>query len=155
MRDIALPGIRHAQRPVNKKFDSGIGRLMNGLNLLKTQLTRQHDLREPHVSEKFGFLHAADIALGAGMEFDGRDVQLQNAHVLDDQRVNAVLPEIGNQSLCGFQFIVVKNRVQRDKDFCAIAMGERHQLGDIFQAIAGIMTRPKAGTTDIDGVRTV
>ena len=84
MRDITLPGIRHAQRPVDKKFDGGIGRLMNGLNLLKTQFTRQHDLREPHVSEKFGFLHAANIALGTSMQFDRRDVELQYAHILND-----------------------------------------------------------------------
>lgn len=140
---------------MHEKFESGIGRLMNRLNLRKAQLARQHNLGETDVSQKFRFFDATDVALRAGMQFNRRNVKFKDPHILNDQRVDAGLVKIGNQALGGLQLIVMKNGVQRNKDFRAKAMGKRHQFGDIFQAVAGVMTRAEAGTANINGVRAV
>ncbi len=59
VRNITLAGICDAERGMHEKFESGIGRLMNRLNLLKAQLARQHNLGETDVSQKFRFLGSA------------------------------------------------------------------------------------------------
>ncbi len=84
VRDVALPGVGHAQRAVDKELDGGVGRLVNIADLIEVQLARQHNLGEPGIREKLRFLHAADIALGTGMQLNRRDIHLEDTHVLDD-----------------------------------------------------------------------
>ena len=86
------------------------------------------------------------------MQLDRRDIKLQNPHVLHNQCINAGFIQAHNQLLRRFQLIIMQNRIQGNEDFCAIAMGKRHQVGNILQAIAGIMPRAKSRTTDINGV---
>ncbi|SLY31433.1 Uncharacterised protein [Klebsiella quasivariicola] len=140
---------------MDKKFDSGVSMIVNGFDLTKVQFARQHDLAETRVRKKFRFFHAANIALGAGMQLNRRQIQLHNPHILHNQRVNACFIEIGNQPLRRRQLIVMQNGVQRHKDLRAIAMGKRHQPGDIAQTVAGIMPGAKTGSTDVNGIGAV
>ena len=89
------------------------------------------------------------------MQLNRRQIQLHDPHILHNQRVNARLIKIGNQPLRRLQLIIMQNGVQRDKDFGAIAMGKRHQTGDVAQAVAGIVTSAKVRPTDINGVGAV
>ncbi|MNT19430.1 hypothetical protein D3C72_1546900 [compost metagenome] len=49
----------------------------------------------------------------------------------------------------------MKNGVQGHEHFGTETVGKRHQLGDIAQAVAGIMASAKARAANIDRVRTV
>ena len=155
MGNIALTGIGHAQRSVDKEFDGRVGIIVNRFDLLKIQLAGEDDLAEADIGKKFRFLHAANIALGAGMQFNGRNIQLQHAHILDNQRVHAGFVQIGYQTLRRFQFIIMKNGVQGHEHLRAVAVGKWHQSGDVAQAIAGVVTRAEARSADIDRIRAV
>ena len=152
MGDIALPGIGHAQSAVNKELDCRVGVVVNRFNLLQVQLARQHNLAETDVGEEFCLLDAADVTLGAGVEFNRRNIQLHHPHILHDQRINAGFIQVGNQSLRRFQLIIVQDRIQRHKDFRAVAMGERHQPGDIAEAVAGVVACAETRPADINRV---
>ena len=56
-------------------------------DLLQVQLARQHHLAEARVLQETGFFRGANVGLGAGVQLDGRHVDLQQAHVLDDERI--------------------------------------------------------------------
>ena len=155
MRDVTLAGISHAQRTVDKELDGGVGGLVNRSDLLKIQFARQHDLTKSDVGEKFSLFYAADITLRTGVELNGGNIQLQNSHILHDQRINARVIQVGNQLLRRFQLIIMQNGIQRNKNFGAKAMGKRHQFGDILQAIAGVMACAKTGAANINGISAV
>lgn len=155
VRNVTLPGIGHAQRAMDKEFDSGVSVVVNGFDLTEVQFARQHDLTEAGVGEKLRFFHTANIALGAGVQLNRRQIQLHDPHILDDQRIDACVVEIGNQPLRRLQFIVMQNGVQRHKYLCAKAMSERHQPGDIAQTVAGVVAGAKARSTDVNGIGAV
>ncbi|MNZ56241.1 hypothetical protein D3C78_741850 [compost metagenome] len=153
--NIALAGIGHTQRTVDEEFNVGVSRLVDIADLIQIQLARQHDLGKTYIRKKLRFFNGANIALGTGVQFNRRNIQLKHAHILNDQRVDARLIQIGNQALGGFQFIIMKNGVQGHEHFCTKTVGKRHQLRNILQAIAGVMASAKARAADIDRVRTV
>ncbi len=155
MGDVALSGIGHTQRTVDKELNGRVGRLVYIADLVQVQLTRQHNLRKTHVGKKLRLFHGTDIALGTGMQFNWRDIQLQYAHVLYDQGINTGLVEIGDQTLRRLQFIIMKNGVQGDEHFRPKAVGERHKPGYVAQAVTGVMAGTEAWATDIDGISTV
>jgi hypothetical protein len=49
----------------------------------------------------------------------------------------------------------MQNGVQGHEHFRAVAMGKRHQPGDIAQAVAGVVAGAKARSADVDGIRAV
>ena len=155
VRDITLPGIGHTQRTVDKEFNGRVGRLMDIADLVQVQLARQHNLRKPDVRKKLRLLDGADIALGAGVQLNRRDIQFQNAHILNDQGINAGLVEIGDQTLRGLQLIIMKNGVQGHKHLRPETVSERYQLGNVAQAVAGVMPGTEARAANVDGIRTV
>ena len=155
MGNIALAGIGHAQRAVDEELNGRVGVIVNRFDLLKIQLAGEHDLAEADVGEKFRFLNAADIALGAGVQLNRRNIQLHDPHVLDNQRVDAGFIQVGYQALRRFQLIIMKNGVQGHEHFRAVAMGKRYQTGDIAQAVAGVVARAKARPADVDRIRAV
>lgn len=79
------------------------------------------------------------------MQLNRRDIQFQNAHILNDQGVNAGLIEIGNKTLRGLKLIIMKNGVQGHEHLRPETVGERYQLGNVAQAVAGVMTGTEAG----------
>ncbi len=150
--NVALPGVRHAQCAMNKEFNGRVDVVVNSFDLVEIQLTRQHDLREPDIGQKLSLFDAADIALGAGVQLNRRNVQFQHTHILNDQRVNPCLPQLVDQGPRRFQLIIMKNGVKGHENLRAITMGERHQLRDVAQAVAGIVPRAESRAADINRV---
>ena len=131
--DIALPGKRHAQRAVDEIFNGGGVAHPRGhlADVRQRQFARQHQLRQASVGQKTRFVGAADIALGGGVQLNGRDVQLHDAHVLNNQRVHASIVKLVNQLPRRLQLVVVQNGVEGDKNPRVVAVGKFHQLGNL------------------------
>jgi hypothetical protein len=72
--------------------------------------------REAHVLQEARLLGRADVGLGAGVQLDRRQVQLQQAHVLHDQRVGAGVVELPGQLARALQLVVAQDGVERDED---------------------------------------
>ena len=89
------------------------------------------------------------------MQFNGRNIQLQNAHVLNDQGIHPGLVEIGNQTLRRLKLIIMQNGVQGHEHFRPETVGERHQFSNIAQAVAGVMAGTEARPANVDGVSAV
>ncbi len=140
---------------MDKEFDGGIGGLPNVADLVEIQLARQHDLGETGIREELRFLHAADIALGTGVQLNRWDIHLKHTHILHDQRIDAGLIQVSDQTLRRLQFIIMKNGVQGHKHLRPETVGEWHQFSDIAQAVAGIMAGAKTRAADIDRVGTM
>ena len=103
-------------------------------DLLQAQLAGQHQLRESGLAEKARLVQAADIALGAGMDLDRRDVHLHDAHVLHDQCIHAGVMELMDQLACRLQFGIMQYGVERDEHPCMVTVGKGHQRGDVGDA---------------------
>ena len=91
LADVAVAGEGHAQRTMNKKFERHVG-IHCGTHLrdlLQREFARQHQLREARFTQELRLRHGANVALRRRMQRNRRNVQLQNTHVLHDQRVNA------------------------------------------------------------------
>ena len=67
--------IAHAQGSVRKRLERHRGHLPDCGNLIQRELTCHDQLRETQRLEKTGFVGCAQVALRAGMQRDGRQVQ--------------------------------------------------------------------------------
>jgi 3-hydroxymyristoyl/3-hydroxydecanoyl-(acyl carrier protein) dehydratase len=152
MRDIALPGKRDAQGAMDEVFERRVHLRADLADLVDGQLACQHQLGEADVTQEFRLLHGADVALRAGVQLDRRQVEFQQPHVLDDQRIDARLVQLPDLLARQIELGVVHDRVHRDEDAGAVAVRELHQAGDLFQGIAGIVAGAEGGAADIDGV---
>ncbi|MNO57768.1 hypothetical protein D3C76_483110 [compost metagenome] len=150
--DVALAGKGHAQGAVNEELDRRVGLVGDGADFLEVQLTGQHQLRETGLVEELGPGQGADVGLGAGMQFDRRNIQLHHAQVLDDQRVDAGIVELVDQFAGRLQLIVVQDGVDGGEHPGVVAPGELHQLGDFTHLIAGVVAGAEAWAADIHGV---
>ena len=160
--DVALSAVRHAQRAVNEKLDIGAPRrihrpqcLVHCRYLLHREFAGQHDLRQSCVLQKTGFLGRADVGLGAGVQLDGRQVQLEHAHVLHDQRICARVVHLPCHLARGFQFIVAQDGVQGDEDAAVEAVGMAHQALNVADAVARARACAKRGASDVDSIGAV
>ncbi|MET3717920.1 hypothetical protein ABMD26_004168 [Pseudomonas sp. PvP001] len=86
------------------------------------------------------------------MQLDRRNIQLHDPQVLHDQGIHAGVVQLVDQLARRFQFVVVQDGVERGEHPRVIAASEGHQLGDVAQLVAGVVTRAEAGPADVDGV---
>ena len=84
------------------------------------------------------------------MQLDGRNIQLHNAHVLHDQGVDARVIKLADKFTGRLQLVVMQNGVKGDKHLRAEAMGERHQVCDVLETVAGVVAGTETGAADID-----
>jgi hypothetical protein len=94
------------------------------------------------------------VHLGAGKERDGWQVALQQAHILDDQRVRSALVDLPDQAQRFGNFRLVQQGIDHHIDLCPIFMGVADQAFHICQRIPGRLARAKAGCANIDRVCT-
>ncbi len=134
---------------MDEEFQGRIHFVVDRADFLQVQLAGEDQLRETGLVEELGPFQRADIGLGAGMDLDGRNIQLHDAHVLHDQRVNADLVQLLDQRARCFQFVVVQDGVQRDEHPRVEQMGKFHQLGDVGHAVLGVVPGTKAGAADV------
>ncbi|MNI28217.1 hypothetical protein D3C73_819850 [compost metagenome] len=152
VRNVALAGERHAQRAMNEELDGRVGFVGNRANFLEVQLTGQHQLRETGLIEELGPLEGANVGLGAGVQLDGRNIQLHHAQVLDDQRIDPGIVQLVDQLARRLQLVVVQDGIDGGEHPGMIAMGEFHQPGDVTHLVAGIVAGAETRAADIDRV---
>jgi hypothetical protein len=157
MADVALPGIRHAQRAVDEVFDDSIGRHGGAHlgDLADGQLACQYQLREADVCEEACLLRGADVALRGGMQRDRRQVQLQQPHVLHDERIHTGVVAVVSQLPRGIQLGIVQDGVERDEYARVIAVRIFYQCGDVADGVACLVACAERGAADIHRVRTM
>lgn len=135
-----------------KNLDGGIGFIGDCADFLKVQLAGQHQLGKAGLIEELRSRQGTDVGLGAGVQFDGGNVQLHHAEVLNDQRVDAGVVQFVDQLASRFQLVVVQDGVDRGEHPCVVTVCEFNQFGDIAHFVAGVVTGAKAGAADINGV---
>jgi hypothetical protein len=89
------------------------------------------------------------------VQLDGRQVQLEQAHVLHDQRVGAGVPDVPGHAARGFELVVAQDGVQRDEDARAVAVGVAAQALDVGQRVAGLVARAESRAADVHGIGAV
>jgi hypothetical protein len=155
MADEALAAVGHARRAVDEELERaalGVEPGMDGLDLRQREFARQHDLREARVLQESGLLQRADVGLGAGVQLDRRQVDLQQAHVLHDQHVGAGVVHVPGHAPRGLEFVIAQDGVERDEDARAEAVRMAAQPLDVPDAVAGRCPRAEARPADVDGV---
>ncbi len=155
VRDIALAGERDAQGAVDEVFERRVDLCADLADLGYRQFACQHQLGEADVAQELRFLYGADVALRAGVQLDRREVEFEQAHVLDDQRIDAGLVQLPDLLAREIELGVVHDRVHRDEDAGAVAVSELDQAGEIFEGVAGIVAGAECGAADVDGVGAV
>ena len=160
--DVALAAVGHTQRTVDEELDVGAAggidraqRLVHGGNLLHREFTRQHDLRQACVLQKTRFFGCANVGLGAGVQLDGGQVDLQEAHVLDDERIGTRLVHLPGHAARCLQLIIAQDGVERDENAGVEAVRVCNQALQIADVIARAGTGAKGGATDVHGIGAV
>ena len=88
--DITTSGIGDTECAVNERLQFDVRhRLVDGAYLVYTQLTRQNDPFEAHVTQLRHLPGRTVVALGGGVQTDRRKVIIQETEVLDDERVHS------------------------------------------------------------------
>jgi hypothetical protein len=76
------------------------------------------------------------------VQLDRRQVDFEQAHVLDDQRIGSGFVELPGQLPAFFKFVVVQDGIQRDEDLGPVAVGEITEASDFGDVVAGLMALP-------------
>ena len=105
--------------------------------------------------QKTRFLGRADVGLRAGMQLDGRQVQFQQAHVLNDQRVGAGVVDLPGHVARALQLIVAQDGVERDEDAAAKAVRVFDQAIQVADVVARRGACAKGRAADVDGIGAV
>ena len=163
--DVALATVRNAQRTMHKKFEyGGLCRLATGdgmgcgqriahLGYLgQGQLTGQYQLAHACILQKTGFGGCADVALRAGMQLDGGQVQLQQTHVLNDEGIHSCVVQLPHQFTGGLQLIVAQDGVDGDKNAAVKAVSVFHQPGNVAHAVVRTGPCPEPRSTDVNRI---
>ena len=153
--DAALAAVGHAQRAVDEELDGAaprVQRLPDVGDPRQRQLARQHDPRQAGVLQKARFFGRADVGLRAGVQLDGRQIQLQQTHVLDDERVDAGLVHPPGQAARRLQLVVAQDCVEGDEDAGVETVRVVGQALDVGHCVAGAGARAKTRATDVHGV---
>jgi hypothetical protein len=87
----------------------------------------------------------ADIALGTGMQLNRRQVHLQQAHVLHDQRIDAGFVQLPDLLARRFQLSIMQDGIERNEDARTVAVGKLHQAEISSMVLLALWRAPKAG----------
>jgi hypothetical protein len=136
----------------NSMAQRWVGRGAHGGDLLHRELARQHDLRQTGVLQETRLLGRADVGLGAGVQLDGGQVELQQAHVLDDERVGTGVVHLPGHLARAFQLVVAQDGVERDENAAVEAVGVRDQAFQVADVVARTGARAEGRAADIDGI---
>lgn len=95
------------------------------------------------------------MALCAGMQFDRREVALQQTKVLDDESIDTDVVKLVCHFDSRFEFFVEKESVERHKHLTTIDMGIADQRLDILETIGGRGTGAERRGSNIQGIGTM
>jgi hypothetical protein len=156
--DVALSAVGDAQRAVDEEFQGAsrrIGGGADGGDLFEIELARQHDLTQPHVLQETGLFRRADVGLGAGVKLDRRKIEFQQAHVLNDQGVDAGLVQLNDLLARRLQFVVAQDGVEGDEHARVVAVRVRRQSGDVGNFVGRRGARAKRRAADVHRIGAV
>ena len=117
LADVALTAVTHAQGAVHEAFELHVRMFMDFTYLVQREFTSQHNARKSHILQKFHFFHSPVVGLRAGMKFYGRQIELQNAHILNNQRIGANFIQLSYKLLSFGKLFVGQNSIQRHQHF--------------------------------------
>ena len=142
---------------MDEMLDHHVGRHggAHRLDLVDAQFARQHQLREAGVGEEARLRRRANVALRRGMQVDRRQVELQQAHVLDDQRVDAGVPAVVGELARRRQLVVAQDGVEGDVDAGVELVRERDEFGDVLHRIARLVAGAEGRAADVHRVGAV
>ena len=89
------------------------------------------------------------------MKRDGRQVELQQSHVLHDEGVDAGVPAVVGYLSGTFLLMLIEQGVQRHIDPGVVQSRMTAQAFDVTDAVGGLLTCAEVGAADIDGIGTV
>ena len=154
--DEALPAVGHAQRAVDEELDHRAVHLgCDRADLVQVQLARQHHLREARVLQEARLGRRADVGLRARVQLQWRQVELEQPHVLHDQRVDAGRVQLPGQAPRGLELVVAQDGVQRHEHARVEAVRVAAQALDLGHRVGRLVARAEAGAADVDRVRPV
>jgi hypothetical protein len=87
------------------------------------------------------------------VQVDRREIQLQQAHVLDDQRIDPGVVILVYQAARGFQFGIVQDGIESDENARPVAVRELDQRGDLADGVDRVVARAERRPADVDCVR--
>ena len=88
------------------------------------------------------------------MQLDGRQVHLQDAHVLNDERIHTGVVKLPDQRSARLQLIVTQDGVDRGEHPAAKAVRVVGQTAQLTYAVVGRSPRAKRGSADVDRIGT-
>ena len=94
---IALTAITHTQSTVYKSFQLNIRLRRNFRNLFQRKLPSHHHARKTNILQKANFFYCAVIGLRTCMKCYWRQIQFQNAHILNNQSIGSCIIDLPNQ----------------------------------------------------------
>ncbi len=138
---------------MNEGFKRCVGdSLMDSCNLFERKFPCKDKTREAHIGKKTGFGRIADVALGACMKFNRRNIHPQDTHVLDNERVNSGPVQLSDKLLHRLQLIIINDGVDSRKNLCIETMGIVDHTSYVSYGIGGCMARAMTRRTHVDGI---
>jgi len=90
--------------------------------------------------------------LRARVQLDGWQVELEQPHVLDDERVGPGLVHLPDHAPRGFEFVVAQNGVERDENARVEAVRVADQALQVDDGVAGVGARTEGRAADVHGI---
>jgi len=113
---VAVAALAHAQGTIDEGLQFDIGGLVDGLDVIEAQLPGEDGPAKARTGEEGHPLRAVAGRLGAGVQGQGRQVQLQVGHVLDDEGVHSRLVQVPGLASGVFEFRIEEQGVEGGKD---------------------------------------
>jgi len=155
LAEVALAAVADAEGSVDKGFELDGGVAAEVLHLLERGFAGQDDATEANAFEELDALEGEIVGLGAGVEFDGREVALQQAEVLDDGGIDSGFVELMEEAHGIVYLIVEQECVDGGEDACMVDVGVAGQTLDVGEGVAGGFAGTESWGTDVDGVGAV
>ena len=104
LTQIAPPAVADTQGAVDEKLQRHGGLLPDFTDLLEAQFTTEDDLTKSQTFKLLHLLNGEVVALRAGMERNGRQVEVEELHVLHDEGIDTGVPAVVGQLSGAFKF---------------------------------------------------
>ena len=150
---VAVPAFPHAERAEHEAFQFQAGGGVDGRDLGQAQLPGQDGPAEPAAGQEGHLGRAVAGGLGAGVQGQGRQVQFQVGHVLDDQGVHPGRVQLPGHAPGVLQLPVVQHGVEGGVHLRPPQPGLPGEPLEIGRAASGRLARPEPGAAHVHRVR--
>jgi len=105
------------------------------------------------IGQKFDMFWVPVIGLGTGMQHNGRQIHFQKSHILYNKGIYANPIQLMYEFTTFFEFLVVQNGVDDNKNLRLEKVGIPDQFFNIFQRVGRIRTGTESLGSYIQGIR--